>query len=130
VPRDARTLASSDSRRVMAARTGFRAMTRGYDESQRTNAALVRNGGAIRRRTLNADTLVISALKKSFGGSRRCVVPIDLRTRETHALIGENGAAEHAREGALGRGARRRGEILLNGASLRVGSPLEARRAA
>jgi ribose transport system ATP-binding protein len=76
-------------------------------------------------------TLVISELKKSFGGVE-ALRGANLRCEggETHALIGENGAGKSTLvkvlSGAVGADS---GEVLLNGERLRVSSPLEAREA-
>src|ERR1700676_3084883 len=76
-------------------------------------------------------SLVISGLKKSFGGVQALRgANLTCTGGETHALIGENGAGKSTLVKVLSGAARAdSGEVLLDGAPLRVGSPLDARSA-
>jgi ribose transport system ATP-binding protein len=76
-------------------------------------------------------SLVISGLKKSFGGVEALRgANLACGGGETHALIGENGAGKSTLVKVLSGAVRAdEGEVLLNGEPLRIGSPLEAREA-
>jgi ribose transport system ATP-binding protein len=80
---------------------------------------------------VNSSALVLSGIKKSFGGVEALRgASLTCQRGEIHALIGENGAGKSTLikilAGALRADA---GEVLLNGEALRVRSPLDAQDA-
>jgi ribose transport system ATP-binding protein len=80
---------------------------------------------------VNSSALVLSGIKKSFGGVEALRgASLTCQRGEIHALIGENGAGKSTLikilAGALRADA---GEVLLNGEVLRVRSPLDAQEA-
>jgi len=80
---------------------------------------------------VNSSALVLSGIKKSFGGVEALRgASLTCQRGEIHALIGENGAGKSTLikilAGALRADA---GEVLLNGEVLRVRSPLDAQDA-
>ena len=80
---------------------------------------------------MNSSALVLSGIKKSFGGVEALRgASLTCQRGEIHALIGENGAGKSTLikilAGALRADA---GEVLLNGEALRVRSPLDAQDA-
>ena len=76
-------------------------------------------------------SLVISGLRKSFGGVEALRgADLACHAGETHALIGENGAGKSTLVKVLSGAVRADGgEISLNGKTLRVDSPMQARAA-
>jgi ribose transport system ATP-binding protein len=80
---------------------------------------------------LNSSALVLSGVKKSFGGVEALRgASLTCERGEIQALIGENGAGKSTLIKVLA-GALRAddGEIFLNGQALRVHSPLDAQKA-
>ena len=80
---------------------------------------------------MNSSTLVLSGIKKSFGGVEALRgASLTCERGEIHALIGENGAGKSTLIKVLA-GALRAdaGEIFLGGQVLRVRSPLDAQKA-
>jgi ribose transport system ATP-binding protein len=80
---------------------------------------------------MTARSLVVSGVKKSFGGVEALRgASLTCTAGETHALIGENGAGKSTLVKVLSGAVRAdSGELTLDGNRLRVGSPLAARDA-
>ena len=80
---------------------------------------------------MDSDTLVLSGVKKSFGGVEALRgADLTCRRGEVHALIGENGAGKSTLVKVLaGAIAADAGDVSLFGEPLRPRSPLDAQRA-